>query len=263
MSDFSLSLYPVCLACPLLILLHGCDRGDELCTAARQGDTQEVRSLLSSGCSPNAQGSHSDGPLYYSASRGHVEIGKLLLASGAKVNVRGPLHGRTPLWIACANKHVTMAQVLLDHGADANARSASGRSPLMCAVIARSPELVELLLQKGADVRARDSGGSSALHYAAGFRQDGIVKALIEAGAELNAVDKDGNSPLHRALDQGDVSLDDEVSQHVQATVKLLVGHGADVSMRNRLGETPVSLGKRSGLRHIAGQLEESGPRAQ
>ncbi|PTB58087.1 hypothetical protein M431DRAFT_505651 [Trichoderma harzianum CBS 226.95] len=49
--------------------------------------------------------------------RGHGEIVKMLLDSGADVNMRGKVGGR-PLRVASENGHREIVQILLDNGAD-------------------------------------------------------------------------------------------------------------------------------------------------
>jgi ankyrin repeat protein len=51
---------------------------------------------------------------------GHLEIAALLIAHGAKVNVKSCSAGDagTPLWDAATSGNITLVQLLLDHGAD-------------------------------------------------------------------------------------------------------------------------------------------------
>ena len=54
---------------------------------------------------------------------GNVSAMKVLLDSGAQVNVKETLRGTTALMWAADQGHAAAIQLLLDHGADTNARS--------------------------------------------------------------------------------------------------------------------------------------------
>ena len=60
------------------------------------------------------------------------------------------------------------------------------------------------------------------------------VKKLIESGADINARDGEGNTPLHTAVYEGALS-----------TIEFLQWHGADPSIRNERGETPIEYNNR------------------
>ena len=90
--------------------------------------------------------------------------------------------------------------------------------------------IAELLLASGADVRARDKNGQTPLHTAALFAEEPQLRLLIDRGrAEIDARDAAGRTPLHLAADVG----------RVEATA-FLVSRGADVSLRDHEGRTPL-----------------------
>jgi hypothetical protein len=69
-----------------------------------------------------------------------IEVVRLLLARGAKVNLKArSLHreGWTPLHVALHYKFFDIAKLLLDHGADPNIRNDEGQTPLELIIAAR------------------------------------------------------------------------------------------------------------------------------
>ena len=59
--------------------------------------------------------------------------------------------GRTPLMTAIELKHVEIAKLLIESGADVNIRDNSGISPIMVAEDYLLEDVVKLLLKYGAD----------------------------------------------------------------------------------------------------------------
>ncbi|MDY0008145.1 MAG: ankyrin repeat domain-containing protein [Bdellovibrionales bacterium] len=87
---------------------------------------------------------------------------------------------------------------------------------------------------KGASLDARDENGRSAMHIAAerGFTR--CIEKLIELGANIDVQDRNLETPLHIAARQ----------THGVDTSSFLILHGADVSIKNRFGDTPFTLVK-------------------
>jgi ankyrin repeat protein len=76
------------------------ESGGALHLMAKRNDLQAVAWLLRQGANPNARWAHWDAevtPLHLAASRGHGEVVRLLLASGADVRIRDSKHHGTPL----------------------------------------------------------------------------------------------------------------------------------------------------------------------
>ncbi|KAJ8389962.1 hypothetical protein AAFF_G00112470 [Aldrovandia affinis] len=134
-------------------------------------------------------------------------------------------------------------------------RLAAGRGHAAC---------VEELLFRGAEVDA-SPGGGTALHDACAGGHATCAQLLLSHGANPNCLNADGNAPLHlcrtahtfqcaEALLQVDgasvnvKSRDTELTplhvaarQGLEEHVALFLCHGAEVSTRNREGETPLN----------------------
>jgi len=163
-------------------------------------------------------------PFYRAAVAADIEVLKLMLAHGAKIE-----------WSPSEIKPKDGKK--LPPGANADA----GRTPLMAALkggngapIAGGPgftrigppqyrepgtrdplEALKLLLAAGADPNAKAPDGSTPLHQAVQEEQVPIIRALAAAGAKLDAVNKDNLTPLLLAqkpkkpnpLDMGDQDI--------------------------------------------------------
>ena len=123
------------------------------------------------------------------------------------------------------NKDTKIMKLFLDHGADPN-MTKSRRTPLWLAPSnSRDPARVKMLLDAGAKIEH-----PQVLEGVAASREPGWVKMLLEAGANPNlGSEREGETPLHLAV----FSMDLE-------TIKLLLEHGADVTLKDNKGNTPI-----------------------
>lgn len=127
------------------------------------GDIDVVTLLLKHGANPNGTLTNSGTPLSRAIDYNHIEMVKILLKSGAKIDfsslafASGGYH-RTP--------SVELLKMLLDHGANANLRNFEGNTPLHFAVKTANKEIVSLLIANGADPNLKNKGGVSALDLA-------------------------------------------------------------------------------------------------
>src|SRR6202008_1066548 len=90
---------------------------DVLFRATREGNTDMVRSLLSSpGADVNATDEHGSTPLLEAARFGHDEITRVLLAAGANLKAKDK-DGKTALMLAVQGEHDQVIRVLKEAGA--------------------------------------------------------------------------------------------------------------------------------------------------
>ena len=96
-------------------------------------------------------------------------------------------------------------------------------------------------LKQGANLHAGDKNGVTALHHAVRFRSPMAVKTLIEHGANVNRVClRNGSTPLHRAVTQTGAPGTAGRAQAAREIVEILLAAGADPSIVNKRGKTPV-----------------------
>jgi len=176
----------------------------KLHSASGEGDTHEVRRLLSTGMlDVNCVWQYNKTtPLSKAAENSHSDVVKLLLDSGADPN-KADYVGQSLLLLAAANSHSEVVQRLLNSGADPSKADNYGRTPLHLAAGRGRKDSVQLLLNSGADPNKADSGGFTPLHRAARSGCKDIIQLLLNSGADPNKADNYGQTPLHWAAGHG------------------------------------------------------------
>ena len=196
-----------------------------------------------------------------------IAIVKYLLFQGADVNNKdendeSPLH-KALFW---GYKDMTIVQFLVSRGANVNAKNKYGSTPCHYAALHNIPEALQFLLSKGADVNTSNDGGHTPLHWATLYnRTIAVVQLLISAGADINAKNNWGKTPLHHAVykcagsaqflisdgvggNMGDYTPSWKKSHHKSFDiVQFLVSKGADVTMKDNGGKTPLDIAKENG----------------
>jgi hypothetical protein len=164
-------------------------------------------------------------PLHKAARDGDTNEVKLLLTHDADVNAKDS-YGNTPLHLAAANDHKDVAEILLAHGAEVNARDNHGVTPLHKAVIGHavqvqartvyvsSMDMVEFLLTNKVDVSARADNCFTPLHWAALYGHKDIAELLLTHGAEVNARNNAGKTPLDWAIQDRRPDVAELLRQH-------------------------------------------------
>ena len=97
------------------------DAKETLWNAARSGDLETIKKLVTAGVDVNAKTKYNATALAYSCDKGHVDIVRYLLEHGAEVNTTDNFYDFTPLGWSGFNEHVEIVGLLLDvrcvHGA--------------------------------------------------------------------------------------------------------------------------------------------------
>lgn len=178
-------------------------------------------------------------------------------------------NGKTALMAAAKNGDRARIETLIAQGAEVNRSNNNGGTPIMYAVLSRDPGTVSLLLQHGAEVNAVADNGWTALMIASAKGYSDIARLLLEHGAKCDIADVYSWTPLMRAVyerrlqivsllvaqkstrvnrigENGLTALHLAALKGDQAIAKVLLAAGADPTIRDELGRTPLDFAKKN-----------------
>ena len=260
--------------------------------AGASGTPEGITALVRAGAGVNASDENSRTPLHRAVAT-HVGNSDPLISAGAEVNARDQW-GMTPLHIAAVDASPRVLLSLIAAGAQVNAKAANGRTPLHSAVQQqfsglnedvddydvgdeiealeemndpwRSIERIAVLIESDAKVNNSDEQGETPLHLAARHGHSRIVSFLVDNGSNLSALNLRGETPLHasargrlRSRQTLDGDLVDYVDQDARKTIANLISSGADLSVADNLGRTPLHVASRTSIPDRISALLESG----
>jgi uncharacterized protein len=237
--------------------------------AARSGDVDSARHLLAAGADVNDALPDGTSALVLAAHSGNGAVGALLLDKGADPNAAAV--GYTALHAAVLRGDLDLVKALLGHGANPRARITKGTpvrrlsqdfelpktligaTPYLLAAKFLEVRMMLVLAAAGADPRLGMSSGTTPLMAAAGVGADSnadrrgltvfdggkiedesrvlqAVAAALDLGGDVNAVNQAGDTALHGAASLG-----------YDRVVQLLADKGAQLSVKNARGLTPLA----------------------
>jgi uncharacterized protein len=211
--------------------------------AAQRGDLATVQALIDAKADPLYKAPNGNTAFQIALSRGHEPVSKLLLAHGSEVNGRDG-SGSTPLHEAVRQGKIELVRDLVARGADLHARtvqppgapaspfrSSAGLTPFLTAAESGNVAMMKELIKLGADPMAKTPDGAGGLLLATGSRKLEAVKLMIELGSDVNErrTAGFGVNPIHTATRFGALEI-----------IQYLVDHGADLTVRDRNGRTPL-----------------------
>jgi ankyrin repeat protein len=260
-------------------------------SAARYGALSAARFLLDQGADPNVEDESGNTPLHLASLFRHDEIigllvqhkadvsalnaqrqaalglatiygnpegVKKLLAGGAETALRDA-DGNTPLHLAALYRRPENLAELLKANPDIDAVDADGHTPLHLSVLRPGNGMViQSLLEHGVDRNLRDPKGRNALMASVDSNQMGYIKLLVSHGIDINSQDNDGNTALHYPLAK---ALSNKMFlPYCQEIVKVLLDEGADATIRNKEGKSPIDLAVETGESELISLLKPSEP---
>ncbi|WP_103255648.1 ankyrin repeat domain-containing protein [Tabrizicola aquatica] len=189
--------------------------------------------------------------LHRAAHLGDLDAIRSLIAAGADLNARDA-NGRTPAHVAAFASHDAALEALAVAGADMNALDDQVYDVLTIAAVADDPEMVTLALRLGnrPDLITSVYDGT-ALIAAAHLGHQEVVRRLVAGGAPLDHVNNLGWTALIEA-----VILGNGGPGHIE-TVRALVAAGADRTIGDRDGVTPLQHAQARGYDEIVAILRD------
>eukprot|EP00752_Nemacystus_decipiens_P014975 g13333.t1 len=164
-----------------------------------KGDLTGVKKLLGGGADVNGSRWLDLRPLISAARTGNTTMIKLLISSGAdlEVEARIPEGGRA-MHAVISSENPEALRALIEAGASVNSRDGDGLTALMNTALATTGVgMARQLFDAGADPNIRNLQGMSALHVAAGLGNTHVMEVIMaNAPFLLNAPDGRGFSPM-------------------------------------------------------------------
>ncbi|XP_072421525.1 GA-binding protein subunit beta-1 isoform X1 [Chiloscyllium punctatum] len=227
------------------------DLGKKLLEAARAGQDDEVRILMSNGA-PFTTDWLGTSPLHLAAQYGHYSTAEVLLRAGVSRDARTKVD-RTPLHMAASEGHTNIVEVLVKNGADINAKDMLKMTALHWAVEHSHQDVVELLIKYGADVHTPSKFCKTAFDIAVDNEDEELILLLQRAMQNQNNTNLDNS---------------DTIMVH-GAAPQFIIGPGGVVNLTGlvstgttKASESPVQFGNSSTsvLATLAALAEASAP---
>jgi ankyrin repeat protein len=194
-----------------------------LAEAVKVGDSRMVKTLLDAGSGPEGANDDNQSALMLAIKNGDLAIVQMLVNAGANVNAVEKVQEQTPLmWAAAATRNAAeMVKVLLAKGAKVNVRAkyvdwpsqitsepraqyhaVGGLTPLLYAARGGCYGCVEALVNAGADVNLPTPEGVTPLLIALDNNHNGVAKFLLDHNANPHVWDVYGRTALYTVVDK-------------------------------------------------------------
>ena len=148
---------------------------NSLAQCVADGRLDYVSLFFSAGYTPDVKDKNGVPLLNTAARTGNQEIVKFLLSAGAPVNLQAEDRNTSALLDSVMGKFYDLMTDLIKAGADVNIQSKDGQTALIVAVGADDVIMVEELLKVGANPDISDHMGMSARKYASLFHKTAIM----------------------------------------------------------------------------------------
>lgn len=240
---------------------------DDLITAARTGNVALARKAVRRGADVNAGTA-----LNIAAANNHPDLVAFLIEAGADVNKP---KSSAPLITAASKGFVEISRLLLEAGADIAAVKDKEENPIGVLADWSNPELAQLLKSYGVDINASNNLGDTVAHRQTGElgrklnsfsmrltlnpsfdRKNEMEEALrlyrayFDAGANPDARNKAGQTPLMMLAQSWDGPAE---------AIRVLLAVGADPNIRDGEGNTALDIASRGGDQELMAALAEGG----
>ena len=219
--------------------------------ARSKGNARQVATLdkaLRQDAAGPVDQAEADRRLLVAAAAGDADSVALALRAGADQETTDDRR-RTPLLLAVTNDRVDVARVLVALGGNPNALDAQHDTPWLVTGVTGSVPMLEALLPANPDLAVRNRFGGLSVIPASERGHVEYVRRVVQTGIDVNHVNDLGWTALLEA-----VILEDGGPRH-QEIVRILVAAGADRSIADKNGVSPLQHAQRKGHREIAAIL--------
>nr|WIK87330.1 ankyrin repeat protein [Oriental turtle dovepox virus] len=180
-------------------------------------------------------------PLEYAVRLNDVKMTKALLDYGA--DAEEIYRVNCPINDAAANGNLEICKLLIDAGARINSRSMGSIYTIHHAIRSGNYELVVELLSRGALPNVEDDLSFSSLHHAVMESSPDMVLALLEYGAIIDAEDFCGRTPLFLAAGSSDLAIV-KVLLDFWADTSISSGKNTPLSVCDTNSDTGIEIAK-------------------
>ncbi|WP_405065139.1 ankyrin repeat domain-containing protein [Kribbella sp. NBC_01510] len=192
--------------------------------------------------------------LLAAAAAGDADQVAAALAAGAPLESRDD-NRRTALLLASLNDRVDVARLLVALGADPDAQDDRQDSAWLVTGVTGSVAMLETLLPAKPDLTLRNRFGGISVIPASERGHVDYVRRVVQTGINVNHVNDLGWTALLEAIILG------QGTKPWQDIVRILLAAGADPSLPDTDGATPLHHATNRGYTEIAALLRSAGAR--
>jgi uncharacterized protein len=185
------------------------------------------------------------------ARRGNADGVAVALRAGAPLDVRNDAR-RTPLLLAATHDRVDVARLLVKLGADPDALDRQHDSAWLVTGVTGSVPMAEVLLRARPDLGLTNRYGGTSLIPASERGHVAYVRRVVRTGVDVDHVNDIGWTALLEAVILGDGSAP------YQRVVRILLRAGADPTLADADGVTPLQHARARGYDEIAALLRRA-----
>ena len=207
---------------------------NEISLAIKSGDVVKLNSLIAETADIKTV-IYNDGntALHIAAETGNIEVCTALIAAGSNINAINRFEA-TPLHAASYRGHEQVCALLLASGALIDSLDIEQKTPLMYAAYGAHVTTARLLIDHNANYQHLTEDLKNLLHEAALSGSSEMVQYFIDLKVDINGISRFDGSPLHMSV----------IAKSID-TCRTLLANGANPSITNDKGDTPLMLARK------------------
>ncbi len=210
-------------------------------THAKRRGYDEIATTIDRALKSNLSKAKADAALLRAAESGDADAAAVALRKGADLEARDG-NRRTPLLLAATGDHPAVARLLVDLGADPDALDDRHDTPWLVTGVNGSVRMAKIIAAAKPDYGLLNRfGGTSIIPASERGHDDYVAWTVDHTSIDLDHVNKLGWTALLEAVVLG------EGSRRWQDVVRTLLEAGADPSIADKDGVTPLEHARRRG----------------